>query len=373
MSFKVPGKIIVHNFTLINNYGTSKETRTDVWGLIVGTSIYENIFFRCMYGIAKVKDSYNLYATLPITTNTYVYLRLQDPTTGKNVEGLYKIFKISNVEQDTTKLQTYIIHFVSVELFNSRRTRINEHVTGNIPSVIEKIHRSISNKPIEIDKEAAKTNIYLPMVTADSAITLLVENIKWRAATPDYCYWETFRGYNCKSISNCVLSGQVHDFSTSCKLSRDLYTNDFTYDDFIKISDYKVQQTFDEAKMLGKGYLGATIFSYDPKSGTSYFEATGDEPLAKIYSYADRSLDYTAISLRQQLLQRLCNTYYYIDTPGLLGRSSGDLADVTIYSGNNMNTKDTTLSGRRLICGIVHIISNDEYTQHVTLGDYYLG
>ena len=49
------------------------------------------------------------------------------------------------------------------------------------------------------------------------------------------------------------------------------------------------------------------------------------------------------------------------------------MANVTIYNGNNMQEKDTTLSGKRMICGIVHIISNDEYQQNITLGDYYLG
>lgn len=369
----IPGKIKVLNFTLINDWGLSTETRSEVWPLIVGTSIYEGVFTPCMYGIAKVRDSYNLYSTLPITKNTYVKITLQDPTTNKVISNIYKIYKVSNVEQETAKLQTYILHFTSIEMFNSMRVRINKHVTGNLPKAIKEIHQTFSKRPIEVDDDAAKGELFLPMLTGYDSIKLLMESSKWRASVPDYSYWETFSGFHCKSLSNCVLSSPVHDFSTNAVLSRDLYTDDFSYADYIKIDDISVPQTFGSLDSLYQGFDGSTIFSYDPLTGTSYFDALGDEPLARVYAFPDRSRDYSALSKRIQLLRQISNTYYIISVPGLLGRSSGDMANVTIYNGNNMQEKDTTLSGKRLICGIVHIISNDEYQQNITLGDYYLG
>ena len=372
MSSSIPGKISVISFSLINNFGTADEVRSEIWQLVKGATIYENIFSSCMFGIAQLYDSYNLYATLPITTDTYVQVCLQDPGTGQVVNSLFKVYKISNVKQDTIKLQTYIIHFVSVEMYNARRFRINKHITGSIPDAIESIHKTISSKTIEITKDSTKANIYIPFMSCHQAIDLLVENASWKGSVPDFCYWESFFNYNCKSLASCMLENPVHDFSTSETLSRSLY-EDFSYDDFIKINDIKVKQTFDGLNTLYNGFDGATVFSYDPIKGVGYFDPIGSEPLSRAYVYSDRALDYPRLSKRIQLLRQITNTYYYISVPGLLSRSCGDVANVTVYNGNNMNVKDTTLSGKRLICGIAHVISNDQYNQHITLGDYYLG
>ncbi len=370
--FSAPGKILVRNFTLINNLGTDKESRKDIWQLVEGMSIYENIFMSNMCGIAKVQDSYNLYSTLPITSNTYLQIQLQDTLTGKRVGGVYKIYKVSNIEQKSPKLQTYILHFASLPMFSSKNVRISQHVTGKVPEVIRDIHQKISSKGIDITEDNSTTNIFLPFMSADSAINLLVENAKWKASIPDYCYWETFDNYNCKSLSDCLMRNPVHDFSTNNKLNYDP-TTAFSYSDYISIDELKVKYTFDSLNTLYNGFDGSTIYSYDPIKGQATFDQVGDSTLARIITFSDSALDYKSLSRRIQLLRNITNTYYYISVPGLLSRSSGDIANVTIYNGNNLNIKDTTLSGKRLICGIVHVISNDEYTQHITLGDYYLG
>lgn len=368
----IPGKLSTVEFTLINNYGTSQEERNDIRSMVIGFALFENIFCPFMYGSAKIRDSYSLYSTMPISTDTYILIRLHDPMTGKQVSGMYKIYKISDFQAESQKLQTYIIQFVSAELFSSQRVRVNKHITGNVPTAVQEIHKLYSNKPIEIDKDAAKANLYLPMITAHKAIPFLLDTIKWKAATPDYCYWETFYGFRCKSISSCVLNGTVHDFSTNCQLAR-TQEDTFQYADFIKIDDLVAPQAFDSSYMIAAGYAGETVFTYNPLTFTTTFEPLGEEPLARLSVHSDNARDYISASKRAQILSRICETYYYINVPGLLTRSSGDMADVTIYNGNNMNVKDATFSGKRLICGIAHIINADEYKQNITLGDYTLG
>ena len=367
----IPGKVIVRTFTLINNFGTSSPTKYDVWPIVEGMSIYEGIFDPAMHGIAKLKDSNNLYSTLPITRDTYVKIVLQDPTTGKAVTGLYKIYKVSDIEQETPKVQTYIIHFVSIEMFNMRKVRISKRVQGNLPGEIKTIHEQISTKPISITEDNTKANVFLPFLPANQALNLLLENAKWKATVPDYCYWETFNGYNCKSLMSCALENPIHDFTTNTPTSGDVY-NTFNYDDFTKIYEIIGDQNFDSLNTLYKGFDGATIYSYNPLEGSCDITMIGEEPLSRVYTFSSDSLDYKSLSKRNQILQNITNTYYYIRTPGLLTRSSGDMANVRVFNGNNMNIQDTTFSGKRLICGIVHVISNDSYYQNITLGDYVL-
>lgn len=367
----IPGKIKVNAFTLINNYGKANEKSYKAWQLVSGMNIYENIFSDTMFGVAKFLDSFNLYSTMPINDSTYIYIQLEDPTIGKIVEGLYKVYKVSQIQSDSTKLQTYLVHFISMEMFNARRVRINEHCHGNIPSLIEKIHKQISKKKIVITPDAAKADIILPYMPPLSAIHMLVENAKWRATIPDYSYWETFGQFNCKSLSACMLESPVHDVSTNQQTEYGDY-NDFEYQDFTKITDVVIPQAFDSLNMLYNGYDGSTVISYDPIEGKGYIDTVGNEPLSKTYIFSDRCLDYISISKRQQLLRGITNTYYHIAVPGMLNRSAGDVANVTVLMGNSMGTVDQKLSGKRLICGIAHEISNDQYNQHLTLGDYYL-
>ena len=369
MAAGIPGKIIVSEFSLINDFGTQDSTKTNIWPMVIGTSIYETVFRPFMWGIAKIRDSYNLYSTLPITNNTYLKIVLQDPTTGEIIRQIFRVYKVSDIQQESPKLQTYVIHFVSLEMYNSQYIRISKHILGNIPSEVESIHKKISNKSIEVTPDASKTNLYVPYMTAEQAINLLVNNAKWNSAIPDYCYWETFHNFNCKSLMKCMLENPIHDLSTNAKFSTNL-SNGFGYDDFIKIDDLVVKQTYDGISSLYSGLDGSTIYSYDPISGQCTANAIGDSPLSRIYNFPDSSLDYKALSLRMQALRSISNSYYYVNVPGLLSRSTGDVTNVTIYNGNNLEVKDTTLSGKRLICGIVHVISADEYNQHITLGTY---
>ena len=76
---KAPGKIVVKEFSLINDYGKASATKTDIWSIVDGMTIHENVFTPYLGGAAKITDSRNLYSTLPITTNTYVLITLVDP------------------------------------------------------------------------------------------------------------------------------------------------------------------------------------------------------------------------------------------------------------------------------------------------------
>lgn len=369
---RIPGKIVVKEFAFINDYSTDRATRIDAWPLIEGMSLYENVFMHTMSGVAKVLDSYNLYSTLPITSNTYVKITLQDPTTGESVYGLYRIYKVSAIEQESPKVQTYMIHFASSELFLSRMVRVSKHVLGNIPTAARDIHNQISAKPINIDADATKTDLYIPFRPGLEAIDFLAKNAKWKATVPDYAYWETLHGFNFRSLSSCMIQNQEHDFATSTPMSGNI-ANTFNYSDYIKIDEIEVKQTFDEAEMLYDGYSGTTVYTYDPLAGLSYVHQLGADPLSYTKTISANFLDYESISKRAILFNQIRDSRYYIQVPGLLSRSAGDVANVTVYNGNNMNIKDTTLSGKRLILGIAHVISRDEYTQNITLGDYYLG
>ena len=372
MSYNIPGKLVVTDFSLINNITEKSTEKTNIWRIVDGVTIYESIFGPNLWGQAKIIDSYNLYNTLPINNNTYLRFAALDPTTGKSVSKTFKVFSVSNVEQLNPSLQQYVIKFISIEAYNSRQVRISRRVQGNIPSEIESIHKQISGKGIVVTKDSAKANIYLPYLSADQAISLLVNNATWNGAFPDYCYWETFSAFNCKSLTACMFESPIHDFSTASSFSREVYEG-FNYNDFIKINETQVTNTFDELSILYNGFSGGTVCTVDPITGDYTSRLIGDNAIARVYNFPCNSLDYQMLSKRNQLLNTLRTSFYFINVPGLLSRESGDLANVTIYSSNNLGVKDKVLSGRKLICGIAHMISIDDYQQNITLGDYYVG
>lgn len=364
-----PGRIEVLEFVLINNYGSSAESRYEIYSSVETFSLYEHMFFEYMFGVAKIIDANELYNTLPITTNTYLYIKLKCPLTGRVVKSMFKIYKISDVKQESPKMQEYFIQFISVEMFNSMRSRISKVVNGDLTKEIEQLHKSYSNKPIEVDSEALRNKIIIPFMTPLNAIKLLVKNIKWKGIMPDYCYWENLYKFNCKSISSCGINGAVHDIMTTEVYHDDKY-NSYSYADYSAISEIFQPQNFDSLQSLYNGYSGSTVFTYDPITATERYEPLGNEPFAKAYAFSDTSLDYISLSKRDQLLRSVSEKYFYVRVPGLLERTSGDIANLNIRMGNTLNIKNTENSGRKLICGITHQIQQSDYFQHLTLSNY---
>lgn len=364
-----PGKIEVLEFQLINNYGTSSEFRADIHTSVETFTLYENVFFEYMFGVVKVLDANELYNTLPITTDTYVYIKLRCPLTGKTVKMMYKIYKISNVNQESPKLQSYIIQFVSVEMFNSMRKRISKCVKGDLIKEIEELHNSYSSKKLEYDSYKGKSELIIPFFTASDTIKFIVKNLKWKGIIPDYCYWENMFNFNCKSLSACSIYGAVHDI-----VSTEIYDagnmNGFTFNDFSSISDIYQPQNFDSLQKLYSGYSGSTVFLYDPINGSENGETIGSEPLSKAFVYTDSNIDYISFSKRDQLLRDISEKYFYVRVPGLLERTSGDIANLNIRMGNTLNIKNIDHSGKKLICGIAHQFEGDTYFQHLTLSNY---
>lgn len=365
----IPGKINVKNLQLINGLNTTKEERFDIYPLTLGLNLYENIFSENMYGMARLSDTYSLYSNLPITKDTYVYITLKSPLTGREVSSIYKVYKVGDIRQESTKLQEYTIYFISVDAYNCQRLRITKHITGNGPSEIADIHKQFSQKTIHVDKDAMSLNLFIPHLRPKPAINLILNCLKFRGVTPDYCYWETLYSYNCRSLTNCYLTNPVYPLENSIKLNHNPIQG-YTYQDIIQTTDLKVGTSFDALKGLYDGRDGSTVYTYDPLSGTGYINTYGEEPLSKAYIYSSRALDYDSFAKRQQILGSISNGYSYISAPGMLERSSGDMVDLKLRSGSSFGIVDQVRSGKKMICGIVHNIVNDDYYQHITLSDY---
>ena len=368
----VPGQIIVEEFYLVNNTDTKKQKANMIWDLVSNLYIYENIFSENMYGVIQMYDSNNLYSNLPIDGNTYVVMKLKCPTTGKRVSGMFRVYKISDIKQTDNAVQTYNIHFVSTEMFNSRRMRVSGKVTKQLPNKILEFHKMFSQKRLEVSKDTYDTTLYFPNISPAEAIRLMVENMKWRNGIPDYCYWETFDSYYCKSLVQCLLDSPVHNIRTDYKMYYPA-TEDLGYADLIRISDILVKKNFNAIENLYNGYNGSLVFTHDPLTATTNVYSSGNEIYSNYYTFSAPCLDYNAISRRQQILKSIANTYYYVQVPGLLTRKSGDLADVSIQTKGAESYQNMDLSGRRLICGIVHCIDHrGKYNQNITLGNYFL-
>lgn len=372
MSTAIPGKIIVDAFYLINNKDNQKQIANDIWSLVDDLYIYENIFSENMYGVAKVTDSNDLYSNLPIDSTTHVIVKLKCPTTGKTVSSVFKIYKVTDIKQNDNSSQSYNLHFVSVEMFNCRKIRVSGKVTKNFSAKIQEFHNMFSNKMLTINNETSDTTLYFPNISPMEAIRMMVENMKWRGGVPDYTYWETFDSYYCKSLVNCLLDSPVHKIQTDYKMYYSA-TEDLGYNDMIRINDILVKSNFNAVENLYMGYDGSFVFTHNPLNNRTELYSSGSEPFSNYYTFSAPCFDYNAMTRRQQILKNLVNTYYYVKVPGLLTRKSGDLCDVYIQTRSTNSYKNQDLSGRRLICGIVHCIDRrGNYSQNITLGNYYL-
>lgn len=371
MAEAIPEKIIVEQFSIINNPGTKSQTVDDIWNLTAGLYIYENIFSENMYGWVRIIDANNLYSNLPINKDSYLVIKLRCPTTKKVVYGYYKVYQVANIKQEVESVQSYTIHFVSVEMFNCARMRVSGKILGDFSSKISEYHKMFSKKPLNIEKVAGRKTIYLPNISPAEAIKLLSENMKYKGTIPDYIYWETFDSYNCKSITECMLSSNIHNIQTDYTMYYPI-TESQGYNELIRIKNIMVKKDFNSLQNLYKGYDGGIVVEHDPLTGITNTTPVGEEYFSNYFTYSNTTFDYVSLYKRKQLFKSLANTYYYVTVPGLLTRRSGDICDVNIQTKGEKPLKNRNLSGHRLICGIAHCIDNlGNYQQNLTLGDYF--
>ena len=210
---------------------------TDISDLIAELNIYQNLFKHYMEVTAVLRDGINLSdLTVPTPDSQYsggftggemLIIQYLDEF---NVEGtnIFTLYARKNKSRTGNTLETYTLHGISPEAFETVSSKVSKSYGGDAGSDIESMMKNVvgeyivtkntdalyselSNlfklnlkKPFISDKTNGKHKFVIPNMNIDDTIEFLCNEADSDDHIPQYYFYETQRGFYFKNLSNLV-------------------------------------------------------------------------------------------------------------------------------------------------------------------------
>lgn len=205
------------NKLVLKSLVTSKEL--DISNLYQKIDLFEDMFSPYMSGVIMLNESFNAPEILPITGQETV--EIQFKTDVENINPVTKVFRVYKLDKQRPdpngKGQLYNLHLISEGGLINYSQRCGYGVNGSVSKMIETIVTKhfpshIWQGRFDVQSTADNYSFVLPRsYTPFKAISWLSSRAISGAAG-DYSpffFYETFDGYNFKSLSKIIDEGSV--------------------------------------------------------------------------------------------------------------------------------------------------------------------
>lgn len=258
------------NSILLTNY---RGEILDITQMATEINIYESIYVNSIVGTVDIVDSNELLNFFPIIGEEYISLDILLPgfDDSCNFElNKYRIYKISDREIKSDKIQTYKLWFTSIEMI--RNTEIKsckawkEEVTSKM---VKDIFRSIgSSKVLEVEQTVGLHNYISTNITPYEAINYLASHRSINLnKLSDYVFFESLdinnrtTKYNFKSLGTlCFSQESIAEFTYHpTMVNSDIGNNVLPYN----IENISFKKGFDILEGKSNGLYNQTYIYYD--------------------------------------------------------------------------------------------------------------
>lgn len=262
----------------------------DLKDFLVEFNLYEDIFKHFLYGEIVVSDSINLIEKGPILGDESLFLSIRTPTFPSAIKKDFRIFKVSsrNLENQTT--QSYILHFVSMEVMNDVSFPLYKSFEGKPHQIAENIFFDYvaSTRNYTTDQQFTKL-IDTKVTSSFNILNSTSNNVKFISPgwTPfkcinwlttksipndgigkNYLFFESNKGFNFGSIEKLFKIGNQNGvngsyvFGAVKNIRSRQYGVDVERELFIAESA-KVVNNVDYIKLSTNGYLSNRLITVD--------------------------------------------------------------------------------------------------------------
>lgn len=216
------GDIRVEQCVLVNNAGAEIDVKAYVGEL----NIFEDIFKNGMYGNILMIDAGNLIQNLPIIGDELIRLKLKTPGLPEEIYRTFKVYSVTNrMMLRDTNTQSYILHFVSPEIFIDLLSPVYATFEGKVTDVVEKIFREYLQTTRNGEDAVTPLFINCPaenMVKFTSPGWSPIHCINWLAGkampagykSPSYLFFESNKAFHFlnveKHIADSVASKKIY-------------------------------------------------------------------------------------------------------------------------------------------------------------------
>lgn len=256
----------------------------DVKAYIGELNIFEDVFKNGLYGNLLMIDASNLTQNFPIVGDEYIRLRLQTPGMTDEIYRTFKVYSITDrMMLRDTNTQSYILHFVSTEVFLDLLSPVYSTFEGKISDVVEKIWRQylqttrtggedttalIINNPTENSVKFTSPG-WSPMHCLNwLAGKALAEGFK----SPNYLFFESNKAFYFLSIeahiNNAIATKNIYQeyIYVANNLTQRPEEVEYVKDvekEYRKVEDMQLVSSFNNFKNVQNGYYANRVVTLD--------------------------------------------------------------------------------------------------------------
>lgn len=383
--------------------------RTNITNQVIGIQIFEDIFSPFISGNIVLRESLDLLNNLPITGQEILEFSIRTPTfpEEETITGMFFVYKLTDRDFLAERNVVYKLHFVSFNAFEDAGLRISKTFSGKISDTVETILKSwVGEERIgTIEETKNKTKHTSNFWTPIKNINYLSNQAINQNDSPTYLFFENRGGFNFVSLDSVYKDEDRFKFNYNMK-GRDIQSDGTALrnieNDYERINEIIVPDSFDTFGRMRKGVYGSTLYSIDlstkqttkreyrylenfsKKNHLNKFPMTAKN-VSKMFDtqntymqdiiHFDMYTGFGDTSNNSTLQERLSSLSlaegfrFTIIVPGRTDYTVGQKAYVKIIQPEPLNKKtdtsesqlDNTFSGSYLIAAINHSISRERH------------
>lgn len=267
---KSAGDVEIRQLIIATSSGPSLDIRNQAMSI----NIYEDIFSPFITGTILVQDSLDFVNYFPLIGDETLYLTISTPgfkDKGTYIDGVFRIFKLSDREMMGNRSVGYILHFISSEAVIDLNTKISKAFNDDIAYLAIDI---LSNH-LKIDTQIGRYNIE-PTLNSLSYVSnlwspiknlnYLAENATTMSGSPTFLFFENRVGLNFMSLEALYKNESVRTFTYN-NFIRDL---DGPSDsirnierDYSKIINIIIPTAYDYIERMRSGTFSSALITHN--------------------------------------------------------------------------------------------------------------
>ena len=405
----VSGRITLNEIVLKS---VSVDRTLDITDFVDSFNLFEDIFTNTLTGNMSIGDTGNLISNFPIVGHEEIHITMGTPNIERVQTKKFRIYKVTDVNNQNVGLRRYTIHLLSNEFFMNLKSAVSRSFPkSTTSSIAEKIFRTDleSDKDFDIEETQNVYDIVIPNWKPFDAMNWLAKrSMAENRDGANYMFYETRDGFHFRSLESLVEEESVgvyrrrpsdvaegnpdeeqyrnvnqieivNAFDMVANIPNGMYANRLVIHDMIKrkseILDYDYSKEYDKMihvednKKTNNWRLSDTQNMSGPGSSMLVHESADEltsRPLSKqtLVSRFDDTNTYYEKTLQNRIsqMQQLNNIKLNITISGDTTRKVGDVLDLEIPSVethvDGTVPMDKLYNGRYLVTALRHKIDS---------------
>lgn len=378
--------------------------KVDIKFMVKDLNIYQDMYANVMSGELVVDDSMNIIGQTMLHGNEFVFIKFTSATEIP-FEKFFRVYKVSDMVLTNPSTVRYTLHLCSEEFLLNQQTRVSKSYKNMLCSDIV---RDICNRYLEIpltkfplensEPTTGVRSVIVPNMKPFEAINFISAMSLNADMSGAYLFFETIHGYIFKSLNN-IVAGPTYK-TIQVKPQNILSENSLASENQHTAYKYELKQGFDVLESLANGgFRGSmlklnlidqtkdyiSVFPTNSKfnglntympinDATNRLGLTLTDASAFVRMYVDVNANMSENWLLQRAMQMsLLNAHRVnIEVAGDTQLTVGVIVELQFPQRRPVNDSsqielDPDKSGRYLITGARHRITNNKYTCYLEL------